>query len=80
MRRQILLASAGAIAIATSASAADLRPPPVYLPPAPIFTWSGFYLGGQVGYAWARDNGSINNPAPGILGSRPPSSFLSPSI
>ena len=66
MRRQILLASAGAIA--TSASAADLRPPPVYLPPAPIFTWSGFYLGGQVGYAWARDNGSINNPAPGIPG------------
>jgi len=49
MRRQILLASVGAIAIAGSAFAADLPyrgPPPVYLPPPPIFTWTGIYLGG----------------------------------
>src|SRR5580704_12086260 len=55
MRRQILLASVGAIAIAGSAFAADLpsrAPPPVYLPPPPIFTWTGIYIGGQVGYAW----------------------------
>ena len=54
MRRQILLASVGAIAIAGSAFAADLpsrAPPPVYLPPPPIFTWTGVF-GGQVGYAW----------------------------
>ena len=54
MRRQILLASVG-VAIAGSAFAADLpsrAPPPVYLPPPPIFTWTGFYIGGQVGYAW----------------------------
>ena len=79
MRRQILLASVGAIALTGSAAfAADLTyraPPPVYVPPAPIFTWTGFYLGGQVGYAWARDNGSINNPAPGIPG-LPSSIFL----
>jgi outer membrane immunogenic protein len=55
MRRQILLASVGAIAIAGSAFAADLRPPPVYPPPPPIFTWSGLYMGGQVGYAWGND-------------------------
>ncbi len=60
MRRQILLASVGAIAIAIagSAVAADLPhrgPPPVYLPPPPIFTWSGLYLGGQIGYAWGND-------------------------
>ena len=56
MRRQILLASAGAIALTGSAAfAADLpyrAPPPVYLPPPPIFTWTGFYIGGQVGGAW----------------------------
>jgi outer membrane immunogenic protein len=58
MRRQILLASVGVIAIAGSAFAADLPyrgPPPVYLPPPPIFTWTGIYLGGQVGYAWGTD-------------------------
>jgi outer membrane immunogenic protein len=68
MYRKILLTSVGAMAlVGSAASAADLpyRPaPPVYLPPPPIFSWTGFYLGGQAGYAWARDNGSINNPAP----------------
>jgi outer membrane immunogenic protein len=56
MRRQILLASVGAIAIAGSAFAADLGPPPVYVPPPPIFTWSGLYIGGQIGYAWGEDS------------------------
>jgi outer membrane immunogenic protein len=55
MRRQILLASVGAIAITGSAFAADLRPPPYYPPPPPIFTWSGLYMGGQVGYTWGSD-------------------------
>ena len=55
MYRQFFLASAGAIALAGSAFAADLpsrAPPPVYLPPVPIFTWTGIYVGGQVGYGW----------------------------
>jgi outer membrane immunogenic protein len=59
MLRRILLASVGAIALAGSAFAADLpsrAPPPVYVPPAPIFTWTGFYIGGQVGYAWGKNN------------------------
>jgi outer membrane immunogenic protein len=67
MRRQILLASVGAIAIAGSAYAADLPyrgPPPVYLPPPPIFTWTGIYIGGQVGYAWGRDNTDISTLDP----------------
>jgi outer membrane immunogenic protein len=60
MRRQIFLASVGAIALMGSAFAADLpsrAPPPVYLPPVPIFTWTGIYLGGQVGYAWGNNSG-----------------------
>jgi outer membrane immunogenic protein len=59
MLRRILLASVGALALAGSAFAADLpsrAPPPVYVPPAPIFTWTGFYVGGQVGYAWGQNN------------------------
>jgi outer membrane immunogenic protein len=70
MRRQILLASVGAIAIAGSAFAADLPyrgPPPVYLPPVPIFTWSGLYIGGQIGYAWARDTANFTTLDPDRL-------------
>ena len=47
MYRKSLLGSVGAIALTGSAAfAADLpsrAPPPVYLPPPPIFTWTGFY-------------------------------------
>ena len=60
MSRNLLLASVGAFALATSAAlAADLpsrAPPPVYVPPAPIFTWTGIYVGGQIGYAWGSGN------------------------
>jgi len=62
MYRQLLMASAGVIALAGSAFAADLpsrAPPPVYVPPAPIFTWTGIYIGGQVGYAWGTNNANL---------------------
>ena len=54
MCKQFILASVGAIAIAGSAFAAE--PAPVPPPPVPVFTWSGVYLGGQIGYAWGKDN------------------------
>jgi outer membrane immunogenic protein len=55
MYRKLLLASAGAIALTGSAAmAADL-----YLPPPPVFTWTGAYLGGQIGYAWGTDNENV---------------------
>ncbi len=62
MYRKLLLASVAGLAFTGSAAfAADLpsrAPPPVYLPPVPIFTWTGIYIGGQIGYAWA--SGSHN--------------------
>jgi outer membrane immunogenic protein len=70
MLRKTLLASAGTIALATQAFAADLpsrAPPPVYVPPAPIFTWTGFYLGGQVGYGWGTERANVTFPAAGTL-------------
>ena len=56
MIRKFLLASVGAIALSGSAALAAVpraRPPPVYLPPVPIFT-------GQIGYAWTSGNNSLD--------------------
>src|SRR5947209_16923728 len=61
MRKLFDTTAALAVLVATSmtANAADVRarpapyapPPPVYAPPP--FTWTGFYLGGNIGGAWA---------------------------
>jgi outer membrane immunogenic protein len=65
MSHRTLAALCGAVVVTSAASAADLpsrAPPPVYAPPAPIFTWTGLYGGIQAGYVWANDKGSIQNP------------------
>jgi outer membrane immunogenic protein len=61
MFRRSLLASALILALAGSTVAADLSVTP---PPVPVFTWRGFYLGGQIGYGWGNDNGNAYNYGP----------------
>ena len=64
MLPRVLLASVGAVALAGTAVAADLptrEPPPVYVPPVPIFTWTGVYVGAQIGYAWGTSNTNIGD-------------------
>jgi outer membrane immunogenic protein len=64
MFSKLVLSSAAILAVAGSAFAADLpsrRAPPVYIPPIPIFTWTGVYIGGQVGYDFGRDSARINS-------------------
>jgi outer membrane immunogenic protein len=62
MRKLLHATAVLSVLLATSmtANAADVyaRPysPPPYAPPAyvaPLFTWTGFYLGGNIGGAWA---------------------------
>ena len=59
MIRKLLLSTVAIAAASTSAFAADLpsrRAPPVYVPPVPLFSWTGFYIGGDAGYAFCRDS------------------------
>jgi outer membrane immunogenic protein len=78
-RRRLLLTSFGLVAFAGPAFAADLAPPPLAPPVAPPFTWTGVYLGGQIGYAWGADNIYYNayDPLSGVLYT--PSVSASPS-
>ena len=52
--RKFLFATAALIALASPASAADMRLPVYKAPPvAPVWSWSGCYLGGHAGGLWA---------------------------
>jgi outer membrane immunogenic protein len=79
MFRKFLIASAGAVALIGPALAADLPvQPPIYAPPP--FSWTGIYLGGQIGYAWDNNNARLffptvllsslyfNNSPQGVIG------------
>ncbi len=58
MFHKFLLTTAAAVAMSGAAFAADLptsKGPPVYAPPPPpIFTWTGAYIGAQLGANFAR--------------------------
>jgi outer membrane immunogenic protein len=68
-------ASVAAIAVSSQAFAADLprapykAPPPAYAPPP--FTWTGFYLGGNLGWGWTDGDGTIafGGPSGSLSGS-----------
>jgi outer membrane immunogenic protein len=65
--RSIIIAC-GITALATSAMAADLpvKAPP---PPAPVYTWTGCYIGGNVGWARTESRLRINGFEDGRLSS-----------
>jgi outer membrane immunogenic protein len=64
--KQLLLASV-LVLTGGCAVAADLpsrAEPPTYIPPPPVFTWTGVYVGGQVGYQWSHP--SLERVVPGL--------------
>jgi outer membrane immunogenic protein len=61
MMRKFLL-PAVLLAVTAPAVAADIpspQPAPAYTPP-PLFSWTGLYLGVQIGYAWGTDTVTVN--------------------
>jgi outer membrane immunogenic protein len=62
--KRLLLGTAMALAVIVGASAADLRPVPVYSKaPPPFMSWTGCYIGGNIGGGW-----SSSSYADGVLG------------
>jgi outer membrane immunogenic protein len=68
MRRMLIGAAAVGSLLTTSAFAADLpvktyTKAPVYV--APVYNWTGFYLGGNIGYSWGKssDTSTLTNPS-----------------
>jgi outer membrane immunogenic protein len=55
--KTLLLSSISALALCAvaPAMAADIHMPLKAPPPPPVFSWTGFYIGGNAGGAWGRD-------------------------
>ncbi|WP_343313329.1 outer membrane protein [Brucella sp. BE17] len=64
MKLNLFLLVSGACLAASGAQAADaiVEPAPVPVVIAPSFTWSGAYIGGQVGYGWGKSRLTASNP------------------
>ena len=65
MKKLLIAGAALAALIGTPALAADM-PLKAPLPPAPAWSWTGFYLGGNIGYSVGRD--PTNQFLNGIVG------------
>ena len=72
MKRMLIGTTAIASLLATGAFAADLpmrnyAKAPIFA--EPIFNWTGFYLGGNIGYSWGRssDTSTLTNSAGTVL-------------
>jgi outer membrane immunogenic protein len=73
MKKLLIISAALLALIGTPALSADMAlkaPPPA---PAPVYSWTGFYIGADIGGAW-ENNSSVNwlpLPSPGAFGANP---------
>ena len=59
----------GALAFSASALAADIAPKMFVKAPLPVYSRTGFYIGGDVGYGWGNANdGFAFNPVADLTG------------
>jgi outer membrane immunogenic protein len=76
MIRKLLVSAAALAAMTGGALAADLpntKGPPMFAPPPPpVFSWTGVYIGGQVGYKWGQTSWSaITEPGGAFIAGEP---------
>ena len=74
----LLAATAIGVVACQAASAADIVPrkaPPPAPPPAPIWNWTGFYFGGNLGVGITRDQFSVRQ-GPDIFTNKTPGGFF----
>jgi outer membrane immunogenic protein len=72
MRRFLLAGAVLAALPASAAMAADMRVKAPVLkapPPVAVFSWTGFYVGANIGYSWGRSRNDWNAAAPFFDGS-----------
>jgi outer membrane immunogenic protein len=76
LMRRFRCAALAAVAVASFASLASAADMPMKAAPmvAPAFSWTGFYLGGDVGYGWGTSKGQGLNAA-GAAGTGPAYNF-----
>ncbi len=76
--KKLIIAAATLAAVASGpALAADLGAPVYKAPvaPVPVFTWNGFYIGGNIGGKWADTSGSVDEAPSAAAGIPNGSSF-----
>jgi outer membrane immunogenic protein len=77
---KLLTAGAALLALGLSVPAKAADMPVKYVAPAPVFTWTGCYVGVHIGYKWARSThtstGLINGAPVGIT----PGADIAPTI
>jgi len=65
MLRNIILASVSVLALTGVAAAADLpsrKAPEAYAPAPLAYSWTGFYVGAQIGHGWGHDTADSFGP------------------
>ena len=61
MMKKLLLSGVAVATLVMPSMAADVAPAPYYSPPVPVFSWTGCYVGGDVGGAWGSQD--VSNTA-----------------
>jgi outer membrane immunogenic protein len=85
MRKRLLgsvaILTLAAVGVAHAASSHHAKPVP-RVPPPPVDPWTGFYVGGNVGYSWGRSSTTTNffNGATGALLTSTSGSFNLPGV
>lgn len=74
-----LLTAAGVALGAQAASAADMSRPVYKAPPPAVvaaYNWSGFYIGGHIGYGWGSEEATDFTVTPAVVGATDPDGFI----